>query len=241
MPPFSTYEAQDRIKLLLLGNPKVGKTGLLATLANAGFKVRIIDFDNNLAIMNSYLQEGAEKLVDFVSLNAKDVNSWKKSIALTKKWDDGSNPREWGTDTVLVIDSASFWTDNALEAARAKQSKDPRIDYYAAQNDIINEVASLTSKDYKCHLILITHWRDQLQKADEVYKSVPAFFGNNLPMEIPKYCNNVWGCSMKMGDKRIIKTQSTLSSEFLGCSHPKILKVEEEFDLGVIFRKLYPN
>lgn len=245
MPPFDAYQNQDRIKLLLLGHPKVGKTALLATLANAGYRVRILDFDNNLSIMKSYLAPDASALVDFVSLNAKDPLSWKRAKELTRKWDDGSKPTDWQNDTVLAIDSASFWSDNAVEYFRSLppppgKQKDPRQDFYAAQTEVENEVAYLTSQKFKCHVIFITHWRDQLSKSEEIYRTVPAFFGNILPSTVPKYCNNVWGAALKQGDKRVIKTQSTTSTEFLGSSAPKAVLSEEEFDLGKIFRKINP-
>lgn len=241
MPSFASYSDVSRIKLLLLGHPKVGKTGLLATLANVGYKVRIIDLDNNLAILNSYLTPGAAHNVEYESLDARNPDTWKKAVALTKKWSDGSDPKKWDNDHVLVIDSASFWADAALVHYRARGSKDPRQDYYAAQEEVENQVALLTSPQYKCHLIFIAHWRDQMQKADEVYKSVPAFFGNGLPTTVPKYCNNVWAAQIKPPEKRILRTQSTPSIEFLGSSAPNLLQKEEDFDLGALFRKMYPE
>jgi hypothetical protein len=241
MPSFSSYDETSRIKLLLIGHPKVGKTGLLATLANVGYKVRILDFDNNLAIIKSYLTPGAAHNIDYVSFDARTPESWKKAKALCRKWEDGTTPTDWTSEYVLVIDSASFWADACLVHHRAKNSKDPRQDYYAAQSEVEDEVAFLTSPKFKCHLILITHWRDQMQKADEVYKSVPALFGNNLPTNIPKYCNNVWAAQIKPPEKRILRTQSSPSVEFLGSSVPLLLDKEIDFDLGAAFRKIYPS
>ena len=43
MPSFLSHPNQKRVKLLLLGDPGAGKTGLMATLANKDYKVRILD------------------------------------------------------------------------------------------------------------------------------------------------------------------------------------------------------
>lgn len=236
MPDFSSYPAADRIKLLLAGDPKVGKTGQLATLANEGYKVRIIDLDNNLAIMNSYLTPEGMANVSFMSFPTKDPTTWAKARAALRTWDDNSKVESWGLDTILVVDSASFLAEAALTSFAGK-SKDPRQDYYAAQDAFINEIAYLTGKKVSCHLILIAHFRNQLDKADEVYRTVPAFTGAVLPLEVPKYCNNVWGIFIKPGDKRVIQTQSTNTFPYLGSSAPDKLLATEEFNLGKLFKK----
>ena len=108
MPTFSQHPNQNRMKLLLLGDPGAGKTGLMATLANKDYKVRIIDLDNNLAILKAYLQEGKADNISYYSIPAKDPDSWKKSISLTSRWnppgEDLGDLTEWDSNTVLVVD-----------------------------------------------------------------------------------------------------------------------------------------
>jgi hypothetical protein len=51
-PPAQTYSP---IKILLLGDPGSGKTGSLASLAKAGYNLRIMDFDNGTEILRNLL------------------------------------------------------------------------------------------------------------------------------------------------------------------------------------------
>ena len=50
MPNLSKHQSSEFTKLLLMGDSKSGKTGALASLVLAGYKLRILDFDNGLEI-----------------------------------------------------------------------------------------------------------------------------------------------------------------------------------------------
>lgn len=55
MPDFCDHQSSDTTKLLLIGESGVGKTGALASLIKAGYKLRILDFDNGLDILRGVL------------------------------------------------------------------------------------------------------------------------------------------------------------------------------------------
>ena len=82
MPVFSQHPNQRRVKLLLVGDPGAGKTGLLATLANEDYKVRSLDLDNNLAILNAYLTEGKADNISYYSIPAMDFFQLSGSLLL---------------------------------------------------------------------------------------------------------------------------------------------------------------
>ena len=48
MASIKNHTSVDVTKLLLVGDSGSGKTASLATLANAGYKLRILDYDNGL-------------------------------------------------------------------------------------------------------------------------------------------------------------------------------------------------
>lgn len=237
MPKYAAHPTVDRIKLLLLGDSGAGKTGLLATLANSGYKVHILDVDNNLAIMKAYLTPEGEQNVDYVSLPAKDASTWKKAKDALRKWEDDTKPTEWDTSHVLVVDSASFLAEAALVFYK-DTAKDPRQGYYAAQDAMTMEMARLTGPSFKCHVILTCHLRNIFDKIEEKWNREPAFTGVQLPNEIPRYMNNTWAIVVKAGDKRIIRTQTNNAYPYLKSSAPNILSAEEEFNLGNLFRKM---
>lgn len=56
MPALSTAPSPP-IKLLLIGDSSAGKTGALASLASAGFNLRILDLDNGIDILKSLLTD----------------------------------------------------------------------------------------------------------------------------------------------------------------------------------------
>jgi len=58
---------QPRVVLCLAGFPGSGKTGSLAPLVNAGFKLRILDFDGNLAPLAAFTDPEHLGLVDFIT------------------------------------------------------------------------------------------------------------------------------------------------------------------------------
>lgn len=237
MPKFSEHPTVDRIKLLLLGDSGAGKTGLLSTLANAGYKVHILDVDNNLAIMKSYLTPEGEANVDYVSLPAKETTTWKKAKDYLRTWEDKSKPTEWDATHALVVDSASFLAEAALVAFK-DVAKDPRQGYYAAQDAMTMEMARLTGPAFKCHVILTCHLRNILDKIEDKWNREPAFTGIQLPSEIPRYMNNTWAIVVKSGDKRIIRTQTSNAYPYLKSSAPNLLAAEEEFNLGTLFKKI---
>ena len=48
MPSLSAHQSNDYVKLLLCGDSGSGKSGALASLVGAGYKLRILDMDNGL-------------------------------------------------------------------------------------------------------------------------------------------------------------------------------------------------
>ena len=55
MASIRNHRASEVTKLLLVGDSGSGKTSSLASLANAGYNLRILDFDDGLAILPEYL------------------------------------------------------------------------------------------------------------------------------------------------------------------------------------------
>ena len=139
MPTLSSHQSNTTVKLLLIGDSSAGKTGALASLAMAGLKLRILDFDNGLDILKNYLTDPASPYykanpqaaneVRFVTLvdPTKNLNgqlvhakaeAWPKAMNLLAKWKDQDEDlgplTSWGEDCVLVIDSLTMLTKAAL-------------------------------------------------------------------------------------------------------------------------------
>lgn len=249
MPTFSQHPNQKRLKILLLGDPGAGKTGLMATLANADYKVRILDLDNNLGIISAYLKAGKFDNISYCSISSKDPDSWKKSVAITTKWtlpdEDLGSVEDWDSNTVLVVDSATFWNDVCMsQVLKENGVADDKSGFDRSLWDVMrkrfeNQIARLTSDKYRCHLIFIAHLRlIENQKTGGILKAFPSFLGQQLPTIVARYMNNVWLATRDKEGKPVLQTQTTRDMGYLKCSVPHRVAASAPFDLGALFKQV---
>jgi len=244
MPKFDQLPTLGKQKLLLCGDPGAGKTGLLATLANAGYNVNILNVDDNLGIMGAYLTDEARDRVSACTVQAKDKTSWKAILGATEKWDDGVDPRTWDKNSVLVVDSATFANEICMQSVMGENNvKDDGVGFDQRlwgimANRFENFVARLTSDKYACHVIFIAHMRlIENKKIGGVLKAMPAFLGQQLPNTVARYCNNVWLAERDKDGTPKLYTQSNAKYSYLKCSAPHKIDAVAEFDLGKLFKK----
>jgi hypothetical protein len=158
-----TAPGVDRpIKLLLIGDSSTGKTGGLASLAAAGYNVRILDLDNGSEIFWDlfcgpkpfYPTAGAEGLarVDVItctdsyksvagSLIPSASRAWLKAVNLLDNWKDRESNfgpiKTWGPRDVLVIDSL---TRLSTAAENFHLSMNNRLGKTRTQNEIRRDI-----------------------------------------------------------------------------------------------------
>jgi hypothetical protein len=242
MPNFSQHPSPRRLKLLLQSEQGTGKTAQIAFLANAGFKVRVLDIDNKLEIIHAHLKPGADVNIDYQSLPAKDPTSWEKLVKyLTESWPDLGNIRTWDENTVLVIDTASFASEACLEYAKKKAGSGTKTSKF--EQSIWQDMAEffetltayVTSDIGKFHIIYNTHIMEQEQPNGIVMK-LPAFKGRVLPKKMRSYFNCIWTIEVKSNGERVIKTASSHVMSLNNVA-PGIIKPEEPADLGMILSK----
>lgn len=170
------------VKALCVGYPGSGKTGSLAALANAGYKLRILDFDGNFDPLLAWIKPEFRKNVDIVTLKDRMVGGRKRietqgkptalmdaDAYLTRwKYKDGDEeidlgrPSEWGPDTVLVLDSLTNMgraVMNWVLFIQDRVAKGPRkSDWGVAQSFQEGLVEKLMSREQvSCHTILTAH------------------------------------------------------------------------------------
>lgn len=71
MPPLTEHPSRTRNRILLMGDSGSGKTGALASLVKAGYKLRIQDYDNNLDVLTKFLTPEEYATVEYVTLTDK--------------------------------------------------------------------------------------------------------------------------------------------------------------------------
>lgn len=232
MPSLASHQSSQITKLLLIGYSGAGKTGALTALVEAGYKLRILDFDNGLdSLVIQVRKRCPDKLenIQFVSLRDKMKASpsgpivdgmptaFVQALKLMDHWKEGDTdlgkPATWGADTVLVIDSLTFLSEAAFNWATAMNptAKDGRQIYGAAQTAIEHAIALLTGDAFKTNVIITSHIKF-IELPDGTSKGFPTSVGNALSPKIPAYFNNVALVETKgagAATQRVIRTVST--------------------------------
>lgn len=142
MPALANHQSATVTKLLLMGDSGSGKTGALASLAAAGYNLRILDFDNGIDALFNYLSDPksaypkeALARVHYRTLTepmrnvmgrlipakatvwqetTKMLDHWKEPAAADGTVIDLGKISTWGSDDVLVIDSLTMLSNGAM-------------------------------------------------------------------------------------------------------------------------------
>lgn len=189
MPRFDEDSASGPIKVLVAGDSGTGKTGLLASLALAGYSLRILDYDNGTQIIKSILRAKdksalanvyAEPLTDtFKNLNGRLVpksgKAWSRGVKLLSNWTVGEEGQpgfynlgpvtSWDTKCVLCIDSLQHMGHAAMRfhhALNGKLGTHPTLPDWGIVQTMMEELLSMLYDDeVQCNVVVNTHvdWR----------------------------------------------------------------------------------
>ena len=231
MPSLADHQSNEFTKLLLIGDSKSGKTGSLVSLVAAGYKLRILDFDNLLDILKFMIRESCpDKInnVEFRTLRDKlkagamgsiidgQPKAWIAAVKMMDRWKyddtDLGVPAEWGADCILVTDSLSRLCDAAYDFHESIIPKgksgdyDGRAVYGNAQDDVERMLAMLTSDNFKTNVIVIAHGT-YIDLPDGTTKIFPQGVGQKLSPKIPQYFPN-YVRYKHIGGKRTIQMKS---------------------------------
>ena len=215
MPSLANHQSNDFVKLLLIGDAMSGKTGSLVSLAKAGYKLRILDYDNKLDILKYMILEQCPDMignVEYRTLRDKSKatgngividgapKAWVDGIKMLDNWKyddvDLGKPALWGPDYILVVDSLSRQCDAAYDfhesiIPRGRSGDfDGRAVYGNAQDDVEKVLAMLTSPSFGTNLIVICHG-SYMDLPDGTKKIFPQAVGQKLSPKIPQYFPNM--------------------------------------------------
>lgn len=153
-----TTNTSPPVKIIFMSHSGAGKTCALASLANAGYKVRIIDLDNGIDALLNIMKERYKASIDNIAyktitepmtieagqIKPKKAEIWPGTLRLLQEWEGLGSPQKWGSDTVLVIDSLSRLGEGAFNYIQslngnlgrlqsASKGYDPRRDMWDGQ------------------------------------------------------------------------------------------------------------
>lgn len=254
MPTLSDHQSNKFTKLLLIGDSKSGKTGSLVSLVKAGYKLRILDFDNLLDVLKYYVQRECPEMmgnIEYRTLRDKlkatplgyiidgKPTAFATAIRMLDNWkykDEEGNetdlgvPAEWGPDCILVIDSLSRLCDAAYDfreplTPRGKSGDyDARAVYGDAQDAVEKMLADLTSDGFQTNLIVIAHIQ-YMDLPDGTKKGYPQGVGQKLSPKIPQYFPSVVLYTNRGGHRTI----QTNSSPLIDLANPAPFAMEPSY------------
>jgi hypothetical protein len=247
VPTLDSHQSNQITKLLLIGDSGTGKTGALASLALAGYRLFILDFDNGLdSLVANIRRVDGSKLgnVEFESLRDKIKSvgpsgpifnglpdAFSKAMKLLDKWGD-KRPAEFGPESVVVIDSLTFLSEAAFNWALSLNptAKDRRQIYGAAQDAIENVLAMLTGKDFNTNVVVISHVK-YMERPDGTTKGYPTSVGAALSPKIPTYFNSVALCETTGVGASVRRTIRTQSSALIDLKNPESFKIAPQLPI----------
>jgi hypothetical protein len=250
MPALSSHQSSKTTKLLFLGESGSGKTGALASLAAAGYNLRILDLDNGLDVLanilstpsNHYPPDSISR-VHYITVTDKmtakngkvyptSAKVWEKSMGLLCEWKDGDinygHINTWTEKDVLVIDSFTMLSEAALRyvlALNARSTERPQLqDWGAAQSLIKSLIEMLYDDSIKCNIIVNCHIK-YIGEDNGPQRGLPYTLGQALPPIIGRYFNStLMAKSVGQGTnvKRKILTNTTGTVELKNTAPTKV-------------------
>lgn len=180
MAKLSSHHSGSLAKTLGVGDSGSGKSGSIASLAKAGFQVRILDCDNGADIVRNMLLDdpAAMDRVDVETVTNEyttmlvaggqrrpvpkaPADAFAKALMLLDKWSDGTTPSKWGPSHFLVLDSFSFLSQQSMDYTLAQNNRlggRPEKQHWgAAIADLEAVLQLLYSKSFNTNVLVLTH------------------------------------------------------------------------------------
>lgn len=216
MPSLSKHQSGQTTKMLLVGDSGAGKTGALASLAQAGFNLRILDLDNGLDVLanllsgpNSPYGKEAISRVSFQTLTdpMKNVGGklipvkasvWQRTMVQLNNWKTETEEfgpiSSWTSNEILVIDSLTFLSSAALNFVLSMNGRlggaVQQSDWYQGQQLIESLLQMLYDEGVKCNVIVLCHIA-YIGEDNGPQRGYPNTLGKALPPKVGRYFNTI--------------------------------------------------
>lgn len=225
MPKLTERKESSPIKMLVVGDSGTGKTGALESLVRAGYRLRIIDFDNGLDYLGNALSDTPALLDNiqyatftnsFKTINGRVIpkgnpKAWADALKLLETGkvsaeEEWGLPTTWNEDEFLIVDSltmaakAAFLQVLFLNGRLMEQPH--QSDWGQAQGLVEGLVQWLCSEDIKCNVMFLTHV-NYLELTDGLVKGYPSTIGKALSATLPRNFNTILNATSKGSGKSL--------------------------------------
>jgi len=211
MPKLSQHQSSLTTKLLYIGDSGAGKSGSLASLAGAGYNLRIVDLDNGIDVLKNILEDpksayGPKALdqVDYETITdtMKTVNGrlvpgkatvWQRVLGLLDNWPGYGSITTWTPQDILVIDSLTMLSTAALNfvlSMNGRLGQRPQLaDWGDGQGLIESFVQKLYDESVVCNIVVCAHVTYLGEEGNQ--RGYPNTLGKALPPKLGRYFNTV--------------------------------------------------
>jgi hypothetical protein len=230
----------------------------LASLVAAGYKLRILDYDNGLDTLRQYVLKTCpgkignvafktlrdERKLNGTKVSIKKPTAFADGLRMLDHWRDGDMdlgvPATWGPDCIVVIDSLTFMSDAAFDwqesiiPTGSSGKYDIRAVYKSAQDAVENTLGLLTGAAFQTNVIVIAHAK-YIETEEGSTKGYPTSVGSALSPKIPTYFNNYVRFVTKGGKRKI----QTVTSPMFDLANAKPFEMENEFEISDGLAKIF--
>jgi hypothetical protein len=245
----SEQKSSEFLKALYVGSSGSGKTGSLVSLLMAGYKIKMLDMDVGTAALRAYIDKDCPDKIDnfdYISLRDKmkadsqkgakvsgAPKAYTDAIKYLGKWDDESDPATWGKDTIFVLDTLTLFGRSAYRWAQGMNptAKDPRQWYAAAQASIQDVIDLLTSKEFGCHVLVLSHI-DFVDNSDGTTKGYASSIGKALGPKLPATFDTMILAETRGTGENVKRTITTMPTALIDLKNPKSFNVPKSLPLS---------
>ena len=255
MPTADKHHSSSIVKAIYIGDSSTGKTGSLASLVIGGYKLRVLDMDNGLDVLVNFVRRHDKKLLKSIDYETRrDIyqstragpiikgapKAFTEALGLMTEWSDGSNPSEWGPDTIFVLDSLTALGRSAFEWAKGMQptAKDPRQWYFQAQQSVETILAMLTSEGFNCNVLVISHVQYK-EIFDGTTRGFANAIGSALGPIVPKYFNTMLICEKSVMGKTVKRIVTTVPTAMVDAKNPAPWRLEDTYPIEDGMMKIF--
>jgi hypothetical protein len=208
----------------------------------------MLDLDNNADSLIQLCRHHDTKLLDQLDIisvrdkfRASQMNglevagqpkAWVDALKYLNKWDDGTSLLEWDNKTIFVLDTLTSAGRAAFHWARGMNpsSKDPRQWYAAAQDSLKTMLELLTSPEFACHILVISHI-DLIERDDGTTKGYASSLGKALGPQIAKVFPTLIMAETKGSGTNVRRTIVTKPTMLVDLKNPLSFKLEASYPL----------
>lgn len=242
MSTLDQHVSAKTVKLLNIGESGTGKTGGLVSLVEAGYKLHVLDYDNNLDILANYLRKKSPALLSSVEFETfRDKTMFLNGIPMVKspptafkgagqaltRW----GAEKWTADDVLVVDTLSSFSDagfnEALQLGQRLNKRPQQSDYGTMADMVLLFMQMICDDSWPSNVIVNSHIRylGGEEEANTKTRGLPNAKGQQIPSNIARL----------FGTVVLSKTQGTgpAAKRIISTNPEGVVEVKTSNPLGV--------